>query len=73
MVILIEGAKERERWSGALLDEALKEAFFEAKEALGLRGGLKEISKRLAMLSLWSDREVYQRALQLKKLQNIED
>ncbi|MCL2625206.1 MAG: 16S rRNA (cytidine(1402)-2'-O)-methyltransferase [Cystobacterineae bacterium] len=73
VVVLIEGQEEKERWSEALLDEALQEAFIEAKEVVGLRRGMKEVAKRFSALSLWSEREVYQRALHLKKLRDTED
>ncbi|MCL2178726.1 MAG: 16S rRNA (cytidine(1402)-2'-O)-methyltransferase [Proteobacteria bacterium] len=68
LVILIEGLLERERWAEVLVDEALKEALFKEEVVDGLKG----IAKRVAELSLWSDREVYQRALCLKKLRGTE-
>jgi hypothetical protein len=68
VVILIEGCLGRERWPEALLDEALEKVFFEGKKV----SGLKDIAKQLAVRSLWSDREVYQRALRLKKLRETE-
>ena len=68
VVVLIEGCAEQKRWSEALLDEALKKALFETKRV----GGLKDMAKQLALLSLWSDREVYQRALHLKKSREAE-
>jgi len=64
VVILTEGCLEQKRWPEALLDEALEEALFETQRARGL----KEVAKQLAALSLWSDREVYQRALHVKRL-----
>jgi len=68
VVVLVGGCLEPERWSEVLLDEALKKLLFETKEEVGL----KDISKQLAVRSLWSDREVYQRALHLKKLREAE-
>jgi len=65
VVLLVEGCIEQKRWTEAVLDEALKEALCSKGKAVGL----KEVSKQLAGLSLWSDREVYQRALHLKKLE----
>jgi len=73
VVILTEGCLEQKRWPEATLDEALEQALFETKEGSEFKSlGLKELSKQLAVLSLWSEREVYQRALHLKKLRSIE-
>jgi 16S rRNA (cytidine1402-2'-O)-methyltransferase len=66
VVVLIEGCQERQRWPEASLDEALKKALFETERA----SGLKDMARQLAALSQWSEREVYQRALHLKKLRD---